>query len=155
MAAGASQWRQTPSFRPIASGSGVGHSSGDGESKLTMGCAMADLITPGLAMMAVNAGLAFGLVMCGRTRQTPVRDRARYFKFPELISAIVCLALAAFNFAIAAGPGRQMTIVAGLAAVPAVDFYVSALCYALCGGALVLAALPARPAHRGRGAAGR
>jgi hypothetical protein len=94
---------------------------------------MFDLSQPGWEVIVVNAGLAAGLVIYGRRR--PTRRPSRYL---ELILGVVCFALAALNVAIAAGPGRRLPILANLTAIPARDFYLSAFCYSICGGALLL-----------------
>lgn len=111
---------------------------------------MLHLVQPGLAVIVGNAALAVGLVIYGRTR--PARRSTRSF---ELILGVICLALAGLDVAIAVGPGGQLPLLADLSAIPPVDFYISAFCYLVCGGALLLDARPPRSDRNIRGVNGR
>ena len=99
---------------------------------------MPHLFQNGVAVVAGNGVLAIGLVLWGRALRGRVRSPRNTFTSPEFVIGGICFGLAVLDLVVAVGPGRHLPVFSSLSMISSVDFLVSAICYAICGGALVL-----------------
>jgi hypothetical protein len=88
-----------------------------------------------------NTVFAVGLVVLTKRLVVPFPARnSTRSRIRRLTVGGVCILLAVLSSMVALAPGRKPPLLDGAAAVPAIAFYISSLCYAVCGWVLVRSA---------------